>query len=228
MPTAVVTGASRGLGLENCRRFAAAGWNVYGACRDPDGASDLAAIPGVRLVTYDAADPGGAEDLKEALGDAPVDLLLNNAGMNGAWDATQMLSGFDRNICEEIFAVNTIGPIEASKALIGNVAASERKIIVNVSSMLGSATILSMPGLISYRMSKAALNIATRSMAAEWKDLGVTVVSLHPGWVQTALGGPMAPMTVDQSVDGQQALFAKLSIADSGKFLQFNGEEHPW
>jgi NAD(P)-dependent dehydrogenase (short-subunit alcohol dehydrogenase family) len=228
MPTVLITGASRGLGLEHAKTYAAQGFEVLAACRDPDAAHDLKAIAGVKILRHDATDRDGGARLKHQLGDQPIDIFLNNAGHGGTWDERSMLKGWDRALADQVFEVNVWGAVEAARAVLPNVAASEHKVIVNISSMLGSMVVCTNPGLLQYRMSKAALNMAMRSMAAEWGPMGVTVISMHPGWVQTDMGGPQAPLTAAESIAGQQKVIAGLSPADNGRFLQWNGQEHPW
>jgi NAD(P)-dependent dehydrogenase (short-subunit alcohol dehydrogenase family) len=228
MASILITGASRGLGLAHAQAYAADGWQVFAACRAPEKADALRAIPGVTVLRHDAAERGGGGALAEQIGDAAIDVFINNAGMSGGWDASQMLSGFDRDLADRTFEVNVWGAIDAARAVMPAVAKSARKTIVNISSMLGSMTICTNPGLLQYRMSKAALNMAMRSMAAEWGPQGLIVISMHPGWVQTDMGGPQAHLTVAESIAGQRAVIGGLAAKDNGRFLQWNGEDHPW
>ena len=226
MATVLVTGANRGIGLEFVRQYAADGWRVHAACRDPDKAVELKGIKGdVRLHRLDVTNEGQINALEVALAGEPIDILVNNAGVRGMGDSfgSTEVAGW-----LETLRVNAIAPVRVSEGLITNLERGQRKLIVNITSKLGSVAENSSGGSYAYRSSKAALNMAARSMSVDLKGRGITVVVFHPGWVQTDMGGSGAPVTPSESVSGMRAKIAKLSAADSGHFFNYTGQPIPW
>lgn len=222
--TVVVTGANRGLGLELARQLSAAGAKVVGTAREPREATELAAT-GARVLQLDVTDDASVVAFAKALGDGPVHLLVNNAGTSGR--------SFDGELGEaerarRVLDVNTLGPIRVTSALLPRLSAADGALIVNVSSRLGSLTENASGGYRGYRESKAALNMYTRSLAAEHRDAGLVAVSVSPGWVRTDMGGPDAPLSPEQSISGILAVLEALEPSDSGKFLSHDGAELPW
>ncbi len=174
----------------------------------------------------DVTDAGQISALVDTLAGRPVDILLNNAGVMGS---RQQLEGpLDEKTWLDVFRINTIAPMRLAQALLENVAASEKKIIASMTSRMGSIDDNTSGGHYYYRTSKAALNMATRSLALDLKDRGITAVVLHPGWVKTSMGGASAPLSVEQSVSGLRRVLASLDIARSGRFFAYDGEEIPW
>jgi NAD(P)-dependent dehydrogenase (short-subunit alcohol dehydrogenase family) len=229
--TAVITGASRGIGLEHTRCYAERGVRVFATVRSLADAVDLHTIAAgsngaVKVVEYDAALPDGHRSLKDAVGDTPVDLLLANAGIMG--DRAQMFGSIDTEEMLELYRVNSVAPLRLAQALAGNVASSTRKLIAFQSSQMGSIGDNKSGGYYAYRASKAALNMIAKGVANDLKSRGIIAVTLHPGWVKTRMGGSSAPLSVAQSVTGQQRLFDKLTLADTGRFFNFDGKELPW
>jgi NAD(P)-dependent dehydrogenase (short-subunit alcohol dehydrogenase family) len=226
MATIVITGASRGLGLEFVRQYAADGDRVIAACRHPDKATALKAIKGdVRVVALDIADAGSIHALAETLGIEPIDIVINNAGVYGK---AQSLSKTDYAAWEDVFRINTIGPLHLTDALLPRLAAGKRKLVVAITSLMGSIADNSSGGYYAYRSSKAGLNAVFKSLSVDLKPSGVTAVVLHPGWVKTDMGGANAPLEPKDSVSGMRAVISKLDIKDSGRFLDFRGKELPW
>ncbi|MFZ4602613.1 MAG: SDR family oxidoreductase [Caulobacterales bacterium] len=228
MRTVLITGANRGIGLAHARLYVERGALVYAAVRAPHEADDLSALaaahPGqvVRLA-YDARDPLSPAAVKRALGDAPIDLLFNNAGVGDRAGFGDVQAGDFLNV----MAINALAPLLLAQALIDNVAASKRRLIANQSSQLGSISEAS-GGAFAYRASKAALNMITKSLAQDLAARDVTVVCLHPGWVRTRMGGPNAPVEVEASAAGQQKVLDGLGLEDSGSFFNFDGKRIPW
>jgi len=194
----VITGASRGLGLALASRFAARpDAHVFAVARDPDASAELKALVAERggsvtVVLADVADADAGQTIAAALGSATVDLLINNAGVGGTefGETTQ-------DALIELFKINTFAPLLVTQALRSKLAANAK--VVNITSVLGSIAQAG-SGYFTYGMSKAALNMLSKKLAAELD--GVAVLSLHPGWVQTRLGGGGAPLTADRSADG--------------------------
>lgn len=234
MPVAFITGASRGLGLEHCRQFAARGWEVIAAARRPDDrelAELCAAQPRVRAVALDVVDHAAVDWLAASLDGTAIDVLVNNAGSSGprgGFDGRdyQSLAGMDYAIWRQILEVNLLGAFKVATAFHRHVAASARRLVVNMSSDLGSIAGNRVGQVYAYRSSKVALNMVTRGMANEWRD--VVVVSLAPGWCRTALGGEGAEIEPADSVREQQQLFERLGPADSGRFIDRFGQDLPW
>jgi NAD(P)-dependent dehydrogenase (short-subunit alcohol dehydrogenase family) len=224
MKTVLISGANRGIGLEHAQRYAAAGVHVIAAVREVR-APELAAI-GAEIIGYDAADPSAPAKVRAALGERPIDLLFNNAGIYGG--DRQNFGGVDPEAFLETIRVNTLGPLLMAQALADNVAASERKIIANQSSLMGSVSDNGMGGYHAYRASKSALNMVSKGLANDLRGRGIIVVALHPGWVKTRMGGENAPVTTADCAQGQQKLLAGLSAAQSGKFFNYDGRELPW
>ncbi len=223
-PTVVITGANRGLGLAFARRFSADGFQVIGTARRPDAADDLRAL-GVRIEQLDITDAQSVRRLAEAIGDAPVDILINNAGIGSRAHA---LEDFDIDEAERIMQVNYLGPMRVTQALLPALRAGDRKLIVNITSTYGSIERNTRGGAYGYRESKAALNMFTRSLAAELEPHGFTCIVLSPGWVKTAMGGPNARLTPDESVDAMVKVIEGLSTEHSGSFFNHAGELVPW
>jgi NAD(P)-dependent dehydrogenase (short-subunit alcohol dehydrogenase family) len=231
MKTVLITGASRGIGLEHARRFAAKGAHVFAAVRTPTEAKELQALAAgdnvrVEILAYDAADAGAPGRLKAALGDAPLDLLFANAGESG--DKTHPLGSIDAEGVLKLVNVNALAPLKLVEALTDNVGASDRKIIAFQSSRLGSIGENGSGGYYPYRISKCVVNMIAKNIAVDLKPRGVIAVALHPGWVRTRMGGEAAPVSVDESVTGQQRLLDNLSLGDSGKFYNYDGAEIAW
>lgn len=209
MPTALITGASRGLGKELVRQYAADGWEVIGTERRDLDLNDLAQIH-----RYAAK-----------LRDKPIDLLFCNAGISGK--RGMALGSFDFQSWEEVLRVNLLGPAALAEALVDHVAASERKTIALMSSRLGS--IAESSGMtLPYSTSKAALNMLGKGLAATLASRGIIVVALSPGWVRTDMGGAGAPLSPEASVRGLRKVIGRLTPRDSGRFLSHDGTEIPW
>jgi NAD(P)-dependent dehydrogenase (short-subunit alcohol dehydrogenase family) len=235
MPTALVTGANRGLGLEYARQLAAAGWRVLACARRAD-APELAAVVAaaagrVEALALDVTDAAAVDALAARLRGTPIDLLLNNAGTTGpsgtpGATAYQRLDRMDYGIWRDILEVNLLGAFRVATAFRGHVAASGRRLIVNLSSDLGSVANNRTGQMHAYRSSKAALNMITKGMAVEWPD--VVVVAMAPGWCRTDLGGPAAQVDPADSVRAQLELFDRLGPADSGRYLDRFGHEVAW
>ena len=233
MERILVTGASRGLGLEYVRQYAARGERVFATCRDPGGAERLAAVAGehpgsVEVSALDVTDRRAIDAIVERIaadGDGSLDVLVNNAGLSPRGErfdnieATSMLA---------VLEVNAVAPLIVAQRCRPLLARARRPRIVNLSSAMGSLAKKDYGRHYSYASSKAALNMVTRAAAHDLAGDGIVVVALHPGWVQTDLGGSQATLSPRESVRGMIRVVDRLKPEQSGRFLTWQGEEHPW
>ncbi|HYM30538.1 MAG TPA: SDR family oxidoreductase [Candidatus Cybelea sp.] len=230
MPTVLVTGANRGIGFEFAKQYAGEGWRVLACCRNPAKAPALDKLAKesrgmVSVHGLDVTDGAAIRGLAQELKSEPIDLLINNAGVSGR-DAGD-LGAFNVQAWLNTLAINTIAPAELTAAFADNVARSGRKIVVTISSVLGSIA-ENNGGMYAYRSSKAAVNAVTKSLSNDLKGKGIIAVCLHPGWVQTDMGGPSAPVKPHESVTGLRKVIGGLKPADSGHFYSFEGRQIPW
>ena len=226
MPTVLVTGANRGIGLEFVKSFAADGWRVHACARNVEKAKEVRGLDGdVACHKLDVTDGLKVASLARELAEEPIDVLINNAGIYGP------RTGFgetDYEAWADVLQVNTLAPLRMVERFVGLIERSERKTVVNISSRMGSISQNTSGGAYIYRSSKAALNMVTKSLANDLAGRGITVISFHPGWVQTDMGGEEATITPAESVRGMRDVIARLSPADSGKFFNYDGTPLEW
>lgn len=220
----LITGANRGIGLEMAAQLAARGDHVHATCRDPENAVELTRLA-VQVSRLDVTDSGSVKALVERLGQNPLDVLINNAGV-GVGGGT--LGRLDYGVVEHYFRTNAVAPLRLAEALVPNLRQGKRKLIVNVTSRMGSIGDNTSGGAYAYRASKAALNMFTRSLAVDLESDGITCFVVHPGWVQTAMGGASAPLPLSDSVAGIVRLIENATPATSGRFFDFSGDEVAW
>lgn len=223
----VVTGASRGLGLELVRQLAERGDRVIATVRSPEGASALERLPSPpeRIETLDVADAPGVAALATNLRGLAIDVLINNAGKGGGRQAFDQL---DTTELASFFEVNSIGPMRVAQALLPNLRAGRRRLVASVSSRMGSIDDNTSGGAYGYRASKTALNMFNKSLSIDLAREKFTCVVLHPGWVKTDMGGEGAPLQPAESVAGMLKVLDGLRPTDTGRFLDFEGQPIPW
>jgi NAD(P)-dependent dehydrogenase (short-subunit alcohol dehydrogenase family) len=231
MPTVLITGANRGLGLEFARQYSADGWRVIATCRAPDSAADLKRLAsasggGTRVLPMDVTDAESISSAAAAVGGEAIDLLLNNAGVGGP--PKQRLGGLDYAAWSRVLDVNALGPVRVIEAFVENIARSDRRLIVTVTSGMGSLEDNTSGGSYAYRTSKTAVNMAMRSLAIDLAPRGIVCVVVNPGWVRTDLGGPRGKMSPSESIEAVRSVIAALGPDDSGKFLNYDGKPYPW
>lgn len=225
----VVTGANRGIGLEFARQLAQQGNHVTATARDVGGAVALhelaAAHSGrVRVAPLDHSDPASVSALAGSI-EGPVDVLINNAG---AFMGEGALGSIDYAVIEQNMLANAIGPLRLTEALLPALRHGTTRLVATVSSRMGSVGDNTSGGYWAYRMSKAAVNMAMKSLAVGLAPEGFRVVALNPGWVQTDMGGPNAQISAGESVAGMLGVIGALSTADSGSFFDWRGNRVPW
>jgi NAD(P)-dependent dehydrogenase (short-subunit alcohol dehydrogenase family) len=231
MPSTLITGANRGIGLEFARQYLGDGWQVYAACRNPNSASELRRLANasgdkLRILALNVTEPASIKAAAAELDGQTIDLLLNNAGVGGA--RGQTIGNIDYGAWARILDANTMGPMRVSEAFVDHVARSKRKLIVTLTSGMGSIADNTSGGSVSYRSSKAAVNMVMRSLAIDLAPGGVTCVVVNPGWVRTDMGGPHATTTPAESVTRLRQLIETLGPAQSGKFFNYDGREYLW
>ncbi|WP_419904478.1 SDR family oxidoreductase [Kiloniella sp.] len=226
MPSVLITGANKGIGLAFAQSFAVDGWKVYACCRQPDKAKELKAIEGdIVLHKLDVSDGLRVAGLAREVIDEPIDILINNAGYFGP---RLEFGEIDYDDWAYTFQINTMGPLRMVENFVEHIASSDRKLIVNLSSKMGSMGANETGGQYVYRSSKAALNVVTKSLSIDLKDKGITVISVHPGHVQTDMGGETAPVSIAKSVSGLRKLIGRVTEEDTGQFFNFDGSVIPW
>lgn len=229
MGNVLISGANRGIGLELARQYLQDGWRVFAACRQPEKAQELNGLAGQGDLTVqplDVTDARQVQNLRSAVGNTPIDVLINNAGTYGQKGGN--FGRTDADAWETAFRINVIAVMRMMEAFADAVAASEQKVIANMSSKMGSMGDNGSGGSYVYRSSKAALNAISVSAARDLEDQGIKVVALHPGWVRTEMGGPNALIDVQESVRGLRRVLAGLDREQSGRFLDYKGEIVPW
>lgn len=218
----VVTGASSGVGRGLVARVAARGGLVTAALAD-EGAQATAPDGAASTVVFDVRNEAATQSAAAASSE-PIDVLVACAAIFGLRRSSLDLD-FDEAL--DIFSVNALGPLRTARAFLPRVLRGRNPRVVFVSSELGSSSTDGSSNL-AYRASKAALNKFARGLAADLRPQGVTVIALEPGWVRTPMGGPNAPLSVDESVDGILATVDALTLAQSGQFLDYQRREVPW
>ncbi|MEM7808478.1 MAG: SDR family oxidoreductase [Planctomycetota bacterium] len=231
MPTAVVTGANRGIGLEFTRQLLLDGYTVFAACRKPEDAAELQQLAEssdgrCRVVPLDVADEQSCRALPDHV-DGAVDLLINNAGVHGPKELDQQqLGGIVSQDAKHVFAVNVVGPMLVTQALLDRLSSGSK--VLMLSSGLGSIACIRAGRPMVYAASKAALNMLSRGFGMDLVDRGITCVAIQPGWVRTDMGGPDADISVEESVTAMLATVKTLGPADAGRFIGLNGADFPW
>ena len=231
MPTIFITGANRGLGLEFARQYLAEGRAVIAACRDPDKAQALRGLErdskgGLMAVELDVTDGASVRQAAARVAQTSIDILINCAGVIGAHGQT--IGSLDYDDWREVLDVNVMGPARVCEAFLEHVARSDWRLMITITSGMGSLADNTSGGSIPYRTSKAAVNMLMRSAAIDLKPRRITAVVLNPGWVKTDMGGPNAKLSPEESVGAMRRLIAKLGPEDSGRFYNYDGREYPW
>jgi len=231
MPSVLITGANRGLGLEFARQYADDGWDVYAASRHPTSAEQLRGLPQqaherLTAIAMDVTDATSIKTAARQLRDTAIDVLINNAGISGA--GGQVTGKVDYESWARVLDVNTMGPLRVTEAFIEQLARSDRRLVVTITSGMGSLADNTSGGSIAYRSSKAAVNMVMRSAALDLAPRGISCVVVNPGWVKTDMGGPGARLTAQQSVAALRRLIETFGPAHSGKFYNYDGREYPW
>lgn len=231
MSTVLITGANRGLGLEFCRQYAEAGWQVIACCRDPGTADKLSGLEkqhnSLRVFSLKIENFLEIDDLSSQLADENIDVLINNAGVYGDENA-HSFGNLDYQKWSETLTINTQAPIKMAEAFLPQVKRSEKKLIVAISSLMGSIADNSGGGSILYRSSKAALNAAMKSLAIDLKEQSVGILIFHPGWVRTDMGGPNGLIDVEESITGMREVIAEFRMSLTGDFAKYDGMPMPW
>lgn len=240
MPTVLITGASRGLGLEFVRQYSARGWRVLAGARNPDAATALTTLrgtagPGVEIHPLDLMDHASIDRLATQLRGVPIDVLVNSAGTMGRGDFATEGLGFGRfghsnfEDWADVFRLNVMGPMKMAEAFVDHVADSAGKKIVTLTSILGSIEKNRIGSLYAYRASKAAVNAIMRSMSIDLaKSHGIAATAIHPGWVRTDMGGPRADIDAETSIAGMIRVIDALTIESAGRYWMYDGSELPW
>jgi NAD(P)-dependent dehydrogenase (short-subunit alcohol dehydrogenase family) len=230
MSTVLITGANRGLGLEFAKQYAAAGWQVLACCRNPVQADALNAVaqghPHVQIHALDVAELTAIEALAQKLHGVPMDLIINNAGIYP--DRHSGFGQIDYEAWMMAFLVNTMAPLKIVEAFVSNLELGRGKLVATVSSKMGSLDDNTSGGCYLYRSSKSAVNMVMKSLSLDLTARGIRAVTLHPGWVQTDMGGPNAWITAEESVSGMRRVLENVTRKQSGRFLSYDGSEVPW
>ncbi|WP_341703686.1 SDR family oxidoreductase [Ferrovibrio sp.] len=226
MPTLLISGANRGIGLELTARYLADGWDVIACCRDPQAATALAGLKGsLAIAPLEVTDDAAIDALATKYRDRAIDLLINNAGIYGNRDGARAISDFDG--FRRVLAVNVVAPMKMALALLPSLQKAKTAKIATISSRMGS--IAEAPGgSYVYRTSKAAVNAAMRNLAMDLKADAIACFTLHPGWVKTDMGGPSAAIDVATSGAGLKKVIDGATMKDTGKFFNYDGSEIPW
>lgn len=231
MATVLITGANRGLGLEFCRQYAEQGWHVIACARNPDDAFDLNNLiihhANIQVETLDVEKFKQIDALSQKLSGLTIDVLINNAGIY-ADNKNNGFGHFDYQAWTESLLINTEAPAKMAEAFLPHIKKSDKKLIVAISSLMGSMADNDSGGSVFYRSSKAALNAVMKCLAIELKNQSVGVLIFHPGWVKTDMGGPNALINADQSVTGMRTLIENFSLDQSGSFIKYDGTPMPW
>ena len=225
MPTVLITGGARGIGSEFVRQYAADGWSVIATVRDPDAADAVRATGGdIRVERLDMRDLAAVAGFAKAIGDTPLDVFIANAGIT---HPEGLSTAEEAQGWLEVFAVNVVAPTLLAETLAPKVIARRGKMVA-ITSQMGSIADNRSGGWTAYRASKSALNSAWYSMAIERAREPITIAMLHPGWVQTDMGGPNATLPIPESVSSMRRVIERLQPQESGAFLNDRGEPLPW
>ena len=237
MPTILVTGASRGLGLEFTRQYASDGWDVIACCRSPISADELNTLAGqntgISVEQLDVQDHAQIDALAEEYEDRPIDVLLNNAGLIGPLPyeehiERQRFGTTDYTVWDTVLRTNTYGPLKMTEAFVEHVANSDRKTIANISSEVSSIAGFAIPA-IAYASSKSALNRAMTIVAEQLKDRGIIVALFCPGYVKTRMDfSSFATVEIPESIASLRKLIDNLTIEDTGTFRRYDGKALAW
>lgn len=228
MGTYLVTGANRGIGLAFARRLLARGDAVIGTARQPEKASELADL-GAEVKPLDAGDEDSVRSLAANLAGRSLDVLINNAGVFP--DRGKGLDALDAAALLDCYRVNALGPLLVLRHLAPNLEDGSRRMCVNIGSQMGSITRAvegGRGGDYAYSSSKSALNMNSIIAANDYRPRGISVVVLHPGWVQTGMGGDEAPLQPEDSVARMLPVIDALTPNRSGAFLDLDGNDIPW
>jgi NAD(P)-dependent dehydrogenase (short-subunit alcohol dehydrogenase family) len=234
--TVLITGANRGIGLELARQYAERGWHVIATCRSPGEAKELRAIAGehsnVAVEPMDVTDFASVDALAARYRGKPIDVLLNNAGISGD-DSVQVFGKLKYEVYNQVHAVNVLGPLKVAEAFVENVAASQQKKIINITSTQGSVTLASPQNgnTLFYRSSKSALNMIMHRLSFDLKKRGITVGLISPGFVKTdftkGLNLPIM-ITAKESASAVIKVIDDYGLDKSGTFVRHTGESAPW
>jgi NAD(P)-dependent dehydrogenase (short-subunit alcohol dehydrogenase family) len=225
MKTAVITGASRGIGSEFVVRLLENGWRVYAGFRQDKHRLDLIENENLIVHQLDVTDNDSIEVFAGNINHS-VDLLINNAGVpDGRW---RNIKEIDDQWALEVININSLGPVRLVRSLYDKMSGETLSTVVMISSLMGSIDDCHSGRSYAYRASKTALNMFTMAMKKEALEDNISFLILHPGWVKTRMGGENAPVEMDVSVDGMMELIEQHNLEDSGRFVQYDGVDLPW
>ena len=230
MKNVLITGANRGLGLGFVKNYLGKNINVVSTTRELKSSKKLLALKekfpnNLEIFELDLLKESAGDILANFLGERPIDILINNAGVGST---NQYFEAVSPKPWLEVLKVNLIAPLMITQSIINNVKKGSDKKIYFLSSQLGSIGDNASGGMYIYRSSKTGLNQVVKSLSVDLKPQGITVVSLHPGWVKTDMGGPDAPVSIDESIEGMMQVIDSTDIRDTGRFLNYVGKELPW
>lgn len=229
MKTVLISGANRGLGLEFCRQYAEAGWQVIAACRQPDKATHLNILASqyktIQLTALDVVDHLQIDQLSTQLQGRVIDVLISNAGIYGD---RNHFGEIDYQAWRNTLETNVLSAIKLAEAFAPHLASSQQGIFVAISSLMGSMADNGSGGSYLYRSSKAALNAVMKSLSFEFERQGTGVIIFHPGWVRTDMGGPNGLIDVAESISGMRQQIEQFKLSHTGCFIKYDGSAMPW
>ena len=231
MKNVLITGANRGLGLGLVKKYLENNEKVFCTTRNISKSKELKLLKekhtnNLEICELDLLDKDSPNILSNFLVNKPIDLFINNAGVIG--QSAQHFKSISLNPWIEVLKINLIAPLLITQSIIKNIEKSSEKRIYILSSKVGSIEDNKSGGMYVYRSSKSALNQIVKSLSIDLKPLGISVISLHPGWVRTEMGGPNALISVEESVNGMFGVISNTNIRNSGQFINYDGTQIPW
>ena len=224
------TGTNRGIGLECVKHYLKNNEKVIATCRNKNSAKDVLNLKNttsnLSLVELDVSNPNSINEFASKITDQPIDTFINNAGVFGSRNTE--FGNFNAKEWLDVFNINTIAPLLITQKILSNLRLGKNKKLVFISSKVGSIEENTEGGMYVYRSSKTALNQVVKSLSIDFKDENFIAAALHPGWVQTDMGGPNALIDTKTSVKGMTEVIDSLVLKNSGKFYNYDGSSIPW